>query len=76
MGDQLKRAYETYGPRSVLAHSGSYVSYNAMRPLLAMGGYVGITDTTSMGTYNLDTTKLGLPPKMVVPLRPTIATTC
>lgn len=63
VGDQLKRAYETYGPRSVLAHSGSYVSYNAMRPLLAMGGYVGITDTTSMGTYNLDTTKLGLPSK-------------
>ncbi|WP_455798231.1 molybdopterin-dependent oxidoreductase [Adlercreutzia sp. CNCM I-6207] len=63
VGDQLRRAYDTYGPRSVLAHSGSYVSYNAMRPLLALGGYVSITDTTSMGTYNLDTTKLGLPSK-------------
>lgn len=54
---QLKKAYEQHGPRSVLARGGSAT----MRVLDALGGCCGIADTTSMGTYCLDTTKLGLP---------------
>jgi anaerobic dimethyl sulfoxide reductase subunit A len=55
--DQLARAYSEAGPRSVLSHGGG----PTVRVLHAMGGTCGIADTTSMGTYCLDTTKLGLP---------------
>lgn len=54
---ELKKAYENYGPRSVLSRGGNVT----LRTLQAMGGCTGIADTTSMGTYCLDTTKLGLP---------------
>lgn len=53
----LKKVYEEHGPRSVLSRGGNMT----MRVLEAMGGCCGIADTTSMGTYCLDTTKLGMP---------------
>lgn len=54
---ELKRIYGTYGPRSVLCRGGD----GALKVLAKYGGYISISDTTSFGTYCLDTTKLGLP---------------
>ena len=56
VADELKKAYETYGPRSVLALGGD----RAMRPLNALGGAVSITDTSSFGVYSTDLTMLGI----------------
>lgn len=57
VAEALSKIYREHGPRSVLSRGGS----TTMRVLEAMGGCCGIADTTSMGTYCLDTTKLGLP---------------
>lgn len=54
---EIKRIYDTYGANSVMGRGGNY----GLKVLAAMGGYSSIADTTSFGTYMLDTTKLGLP---------------
>jgi anaerobic dimethyl sulfoxide reductase subunit A len=54
---EIKRIYAEHGPRSVLCRGGD----GALKVLAKYGGYISISDTTSFGTYCLDTTKLGLP---------------
>lgn len=57
VADEIKKVYEKYGPNAVLGRGGNC----ALNVLAKMGGLVGISDTTSFGTYCLDSTKLGLP---------------
>lgn len=58
---QLKKAYTTYGPRSVfvpVSLSGSRDEYGPL--LTACGGYMTVSDTVSYGTYCGNTDALGL----------------
>lgn len=57
VGSELLKAYETYGPRSVLICGSSSA---AVRPLNALGGGVSLTDTASFGVYSTDLSMLGL----------------
>lgn len=54
---EIKRIYGEHGPRAVLCRGGN----GALKVLAKYGGYISISDTTSFGTYCLDTTKIGLP---------------
>ena len=60
IANEITHIYQTYGPRSVLAFGGS--TAGVARVLTKVGGFVGVTDTSSLGTYCLDTTKLGIMP--------------
>ena len=61
VADELKKAYENYGPRSVYVPTSLSGSRFAYGPLLnACGGYLNISDTVSYGTYTLDTDMLGI----------------
>lgn len=57
VADELKKAYETYGPRSVLSGAAKGLS----TVLNALGGACTVTDTSSCGTLSNGTaTKMGL----------------
>lgn len=58
VGDQLKKAYDTYGPRGVLLCNLNVGA--AGRALNALGGGVQITDTSSFGVYSTDLSMIGL----------------
>ena len=57
--DQWKIIKEKYGNEAFLM--ASYGSRYASIPLLAFGGHTNTTDTTSHGTYNLNTPLIGVP---------------
>nr|MCR5583799.1 molybdopterin-dependent oxidoreductase [Eggerthellaceae bacterium] len=58
---ELKKAYTTYGPRSVYVPTSLSGSRFAYGPLLnACGGYLNVSDTVSYGTYTADTDLLGI----------------
>ena len=56
VADELKKAYDNYGPRSVLMHGSRAVN----RVTNTLGGTVSMTDTNSFGTYCFDVPRLGL----------------
>ena len=63
---ECKRIYSTYGPESVFSPSwggGKSLgeNYGAEAVMAKMGGYVNTDDTSSVGTYSFDISKLGLP---------------
>lgn len=57
--NELKKAYEKYGPRSILVPGWTSATQSAL--LNYLGGYTSTWDSVSYGTYLLDATKLGLP---------------
>lgn len=62
VAEGLKKVYDKYGPRSVLAsHAPSAVTLgSALRPLESLGGYAAFNDSSSFGAYAFDVTCLGL----------------
>ena len=56
VADELKKAVDAYGPRSILMMGGSKTA----RVINALGGAVSLSDTTSFGVYSTDLTMLGL----------------
>ncbi len=57
--NEIKKAYDNYGPRSILVPGGDSALQNQL--LCYLGGYVSTWDSTSYGSYALDATKIGLP---------------
>lgn len=59
--DQLKRAYQSHGPKSVYVPTSLSGSRYCYAPLLnACGGYLTVSDTVSYGTYTGNTDQFGL----------------
>ena len=58
VADEFKKIKAQYGNQAFLV--GSYGSKYSCAPLLAFGGHTSTTDTTSMGTYCMNTWLLGL----------------
>lgn len=56
VGNELNKAYDTYGPQSVLMCGGKTIG----RVLNARGGACSISDSSSFGTYAKDLSNIGL----------------
>ncbi|KTE90305.1 dimethyl sulfoxide reductase subunit A [Desulfitobacterium hafniense] len=61
VADELKKAKDNYGNRSILYSSFVYYNVGIKHKLLSkFGGFTQIWDSTSFGTYNFDAAKIGL----------------
>ena len=63
MSQEIKRIYDEFGPEAVVTagSTGMFNQPGVERVLCAMGGHVGVSDTSSNGVYTFNVGRLGLP---------------